>query len=66
MLFHFMFNFFSVLFQTEQFTKCIITVILLILSIVIIVRNKEFFLDKEVSPIINGKETSPSFSSDMG
>lgn len=42
-LFHFMFNLFSVLFQTEQFTKCIITMILLIISVVIIVRNKEFF-----------------------
>lgn len=65
-LFHFMFNFFSVLFQTEQFTKCIITVILLILSIVIILWNKEFFLGKKVSLIINGKETSPSLSSDIG
>jgi len=43
-LFHFMFNLFSVLFQTEQFTKCIITIILLILSIVIILRNKAFFV----------------------
>jgi hypothetical protein len=45
-LFHFMFNLFSVLFQTEQFTKCIITVILLIASIVIILRNREFFFDQ--------------------
>jgi hypothetical protein len=44
-LFHFMFNLFSVLFQTEQFTKCIITIILLIISVVIIVRNKEFFFE---------------------
>ncbi len=46
-LFHFMFNFFSVLFQTEQFTKCIITVILLIVSAVIILRNKELFFDQK-------------------
>jgi len=54
-LFHFMFNLFSVLFQTEQFTKCIITIILLIISIVVILRNKEFFFDKKGLP--------PSFSS---
>jgi membrane protease YdiL (CAAX protease family) len=53
-LFHFMFNLFSVLFQTEQFTKCIITIVLLIISIVIILRNKEFFFDK--------KTMSPFFS----
>ena len=46
-LFHFTFDLFSVLFQTEQFTKCIITIILLVISIVIIHRNKEFFFDKE-------------------
>ena len=45
-LFHFTFNLFSVLFQTEQFTKCIITIILLIISIVIILRNQEFFFDQ--------------------
>jgi uncharacterized protein len=45
-LFHFMFNFFSVLFQTEQFTKCIITVILFIVCIVVIVRNKELFYNE--------------------
>ena len=42
-LFHFMLNLFSVLFQTEQFTKCIITVILLVISIVIIIKDKHFF-----------------------
>jgi len=45
-LFHFFLNLFSVLFQTEQFTKCIITVVLIIISIVIIVVNKELFFDK--------------------
>jgi membrane protease YdiL (CAAX protease family) len=44
-LFHFMFNLFSVLFQTEQFTKCIITIVLLIVSIVILIKDKQFFLD---------------------
>jgi membrane protease YdiL (CAAX protease family) len=42
-LFHFLLNLFSVLFQTEQFTKCIITIVLLVISIVIILRNKAFF-----------------------
>ena len=46
-LFHFMFNLFSVLFQTEQFTKCLITIILFVISIVIILRNKELFFDKD-------------------
>jgi uncharacterized protein len=45
-IFHFTFNLFSVLLQTEQFTKCIITVILLIISIVIIWRNQAFFFDQ--------------------
>jgi uncharacterized protein len=40
---HFILNLFSVLFQTEQFTKCIITIILLVISMVIILRDKAFF-----------------------
>jgi len=42
-LFHFLLNLFSVVFQTEQFTKCILTIVLLVISIVIILRNKAFF-----------------------
>jgi len=42
-----MFNLFSVLFQTEQFTKCIITIILLLISIMIIIREKEFFFGEK-------------------
>ena len=42
-LFHFLLNLFSVLFQTEQFIKCIITLVLLVISIVIILREKVFF-----------------------
>jgi len=45
-LFHFMLNLFSVLFQTEQFTKCIVTVILTVISIAIIVKEKELFFEK--------------------
>ena len=46
-LFHFMLNLFSVLFQTEQFTKCIITVILLVISMVIIFKDKPFFVTSQ-------------------
>jgi uncharacterized protein len=46
-LFHFMFNLFSVLFQTEQFTKCILTIVLLAISIVIILRDKTFFFSQQ-------------------
>ncbi|MCK4241153.1 MAG: CPBP family intramembrane metalloprotease [Candidatus Atribacteria bacterium] len=45
-LFHSMLNLFSVLFQTEQFTKCIITIILLIISVIVVRRNKSFFYEK--------------------
>jgi membrane protease YdiL (CAAX protease family) len=43
--FHFMLNLFSVIFQTTQFTKCIITVLLLIISSIIIMLNKKLFLE---------------------
>ena len=46
-LFHSMLNLFSVLFQTEQFTKCIITIILLIISAIVVWKNKSFFYEKE-------------------
>lgn len=45
-LLHFMFDFFSILFQTEQFTKWIVTILLLIVSLVVILKNKEFFFNK--------------------
>jgi uncharacterized protein len=43
-LFHFILNLFSVLFQTEQFTKCIISILLLGIAFVVIFTNKAFFL----------------------
>jgi len=46
-LFHSMINLFSVLFQTEQFTKCIITIILSVISVIVVWRNKSFFYEKE-------------------
>jgi membrane protease YdiL (CAAX protease family) len=43
-LFHFMLNLSSMIFQTEQFTKCIITILLLIISGIVIRKNSDFFL----------------------
>lgn len=45
-LFHFMINLFSMLFQTEQFTKCIITVLLLLVSAIIVIRDRKFFFER--------------------
>lgn len=45
-LFHFMLNLFSVLFQTEQFTKCIITIILLVISAIVVWKNKSFWFSR--------------------
>lgn len=42
-LLHFMLNLSSVLLQTEQFSKCIITMLLLFISAIIIAKNKKFF-----------------------
>ena len=46
-IFHIMLNFFSVLLQTEQFTKCIITNILIVISIFIIYKDKDFLFTKK-------------------
>lgn len=43
-IFHMMLNLFSVLFQTEQFTKCIVTILLSIVSIYIYYSDKKFWL----------------------
>jgi len=40
-----MLNLFSVLFQTEQFTKCIITIVLSIISVIVVYKNKHFFFE---------------------
>ena len=45
-LLHMMLNLFSVLFQTEQFTKIIITLLFTILSITIFFKDKTFFMKK--------------------
>ena len=46
-VFHVMLNLFSVLLQTEQFTKCIITIILAIVLGYILLKDKTFFFVKE-------------------
>ncbi len=44
-LLHFVFNVFSLICQTEQFTKCIITILLSAISIVIVARNRKLFFN---------------------
>lgn len=45
--FHFIANLSAEAFQMEQFSKCIQTVVLLVISIIIIIKDKEFFFDKK-------------------
>lgn len=45
-LFHAIMNLSSALFQTEQFTKCIITILMLAISVVIILHDQYFFFSK--------------------
>ncbi len=42
-IFHFMLNLSSVILQTEQLTKCIVTIILLLISAWLISKNQDFF-----------------------
>lgn len=48
-MFHSIINLSSVLFKTTQFTKCIITVLLLIVSAVVIMKNKQLFFSDNAS-----------------
>jgi uncharacterized protein len=48
-LFHMMLVLTSEAFQTEQFTKCIVTAVLLLISFIIILTNKDFFLEERKS-----------------
>lgn len=43
---HFMINFFSILFKTEEFTKCIMTFCLLIFILIAVIKNRAFFFEK--------------------
>ncbi len=47
-LFHSVINFSSILFRTEPFTKCIVTVLLCVVSIIVVVYDKEFFFSNSV------------------
>ena len=51
-LFHFVLNLFSVLFQTEQFTKCILTIILLVISMIVVVVEKELFFENSKNEVL--------------
>ncbi len=50
-LFHSVLNLFSMLFKTEPFTKCIVTVILCVVLIVFIVYDNDFFFNDSVIPM---------------
>lgn len=43
---HFTFNLFYVIFQTEQFTKCIMTILLLIFVMIVVIKDKTLFFEK--------------------
>lgn len=45
-LFHFIINLSSVLLNTLQFTKCIITILLLVISVLIVLKDSDFFLKR--------------------
>jgi uncharacterized protein len=47
-VFHFMLNIFSELFQTAEFTKCITTVLLLAFSVMLLVKDKALFFTKSI------------------
>jgi uncharacterized protein len=44
-LFHAMLNLYSALLQTEQFTKCIITILLSFVAVIVVWRDTDFFFD---------------------
>lgn len=47
-LFHSLINFFSMLWQTEQFTKCIVTLLLSLIAIGVVFKNKLLFASKRL------------------
>lgn len=42
-LFHSMLNIFSTIFKTEQFTKCIITLLLMLAAAIVVIKNRSLF-----------------------
>lgn len=53
-LFHAVLNLFSMLFKTEPFTKCILTLVLGVVSVVLIFLDKDFFFANTPLPIVQG------------
>lgn len=51
-LFHSMINLSSILFKTEPFTKCIVTVLLIVITTSLIVYDSDFFFSAPVIPMI--------------
>ena len=51
-LFHSVLNLSSILFKTEPFTKCIVTVLLCVVSIIVIVYDRDFFFSDSDIPMI--------------
>ena len=51
-LFHSVLNLFSILFKTQHFTKCIVTVLLGFVAIIVIVYDSGFFFQGSVIPMI--------------
>jgi uncharacterized protein len=46
-LFHFMMNLSAILFQTEQFTKCLVTMLMVMFSVGVFVKDRQFFFTKQ-------------------
>lgn len=51
-LFHQVIDFSSEILQTQQFTKCIVTFLLVIIAGILIIRDKKFFFTKEIDWLI--------------
>ncbi len=51
-LFHSVLNFSLMVFKTEPFTKCIVTALLCVISIIIIVYDSDFFFNDSAIPMI--------------
>lgn len=51
-LFHSVLNISSILLKTEPFTKCIVTVLLCVVSILVIVYDRDFFFNDTIIPML--------------
>jgi len=55
-IFHGMLNLSGQLLQTEQFTKCIVTLILILISIMVLWKERAFFLNKEPEKVVHYRD----------